>query len=498
MDELREGDSLRVDRVGARETTAMREAELEGLSTHGLRGFGRHDRSVALMMWDALLPVLLIIFTMPLAGSLGFRNYGTGEAIGALHPAMLILALLSPVLVGAAGGYESARDRFGGSLALVGRLVLVAALVVWIIWLLAAARGPEADLSQLAFYWLLLPLGWLLPRLADASRVGRRPQRVLLVGSGQTARQVNELVGRQRSRRVEVVGYIDDEPMAPGLEEPRLLGGLDDLGRVLASEHMDRVIVCFSLRNDREMRRVILQADSFGINVDVVPRMFDLLPQDPRGGSLGGMPLVSLRRPAPNVLERGAKRTVDVLGATALLMLLSPILVLVAMAIRLDDGGAILYRSNRVGRRGRQYAMLKYRTLAIGADHNEAQRVQALVAGERKPHRAPNVTRVGAVLRRLSIDELPQLINVLRGEMSLVGPRPILVSEAHGVPTWQRSRHDVRPGMTGLWQVLGRGQLQWEERMHLDYSYARHWSLATDLRIMVRTLPALLSRLGAS
>ena len=108
------------------------------------------------------------------------------------------------------------------------------------------------------------------------------------------------------------------------------------------------------------------------------------------------------------------------------------------------------------------------------------------------------MTRVGEVLRSLRIDEIPQLINVLIGQMSLVGPRPILVSEAHGVAPWQSARHSVRPGMTGPWQVLGRGQLRWEERMHLDLSYSRHWSLATDLRIIARTVPALFSRLGAS
>ena len=330
-----------------------------------------------------------------------------------------------------------------------------------------------------------------------SSRFNGRPEHVVLVGSGHVARQVGELLRRRQSDRTQLLGYVDDEPMTSVSGGLPLLGDLDDLDRVLARGGVDRLIVCFSSRTDREIRHVILKAEEFGVDVDVVPRLFDLLPQEPRGGSLGAMPLINVRRLAPNVLERGLKRTLDVAFAAGLLALLSPIFLVVAVAIRLDDGGPVLYRSTRVGRRGVPFAMTKFRTLATGADRDEAQRVQALVAGVLKPYQAPSVTRVGGLLRKTSIDELPQLINVLKGRMSLVGPRPILPGEAHGVPAWQRSRHAVRPGMTGLWQVLGRGQLRWEERMHLDYSYSRHWSLAMDLRIMARTLPAIFLRMGA-
>lgn len=467
-------------------------------SASGPSGSGRNDRSLMLMTWDAAFPVLLVGATAPIAGTRNFRHHDAGEAIGMLHPLVLLLALAAPILIGAAGGYESARDRTIGPPGLFARLVFVAATLTWVLWLLAAVGGTAADLGQLAIVFLILPLAWMAPRLVGALRIGRRAERVLLIGSGHTACRIAEVASLQQEGRVTVVGCVDDRPAEATPYQPRVLGGLDDLARLVTAESVDRVIVCFSLVSDKEMRRVVVDAEALGVDVDIVPRMFDLFPPSRRDDSVGELPLIRLRHRSPNALERAVKRTVDVAGSLLLLTVLSLPLLMIVIAIRLDDGGPVLYRSARVGRGGRAFRMLKYRTMAVGTDRDEAVRVRALVAGHHKPERAPGVTRVGAFLRSLSLDELPQLVNVLRGDMSLVGPRPILVSETHGVAPWQTARNWVRPGMTGLWQVAGRGRLRWDERMHLDLSYSRHWSLATDLKILVKTVPALFSRIGAS
>jgi lipopolysaccharide/colanic/teichoic acid biosynthesis glycosyltransferase len=203
----------------------------------------------------------------------------------------------------------------------------------------------------------------------------------------------------------------------------------------------------------------------------------------------------------------------DVLGATLLLALVSPLVAASALAIVLTDGRPVLFRQTRTGRDGRPFSILKFRTMRRDADSagigdlaaradqglatvDGAGEIASLVQ-ELKVARDDRVTPLGAFLRRSSLDELPQLLNVLKGDMSLVGPRPLRPFEARTLEPWQRARQELRPGLTGLWQVMGRSGIEWEERMELDYSYVSHWSFAFDLQILARTLPAVIRRDGA-
>jgi lipopolysaccharide/colanic/teichoic acid biosynthesis glycosyltransferase len=210
-------------------------------------------------------------------------------------------------------------------------------------------------------------------------------------------------------------------------------------------------------------------------------------------------PLVGVRAGAPSAPSRAIKRATDVLGAGVALLLLAPLMLLIALAIRFDSPGPALFAQRRVGRHGRVFVMLKFRTMVAGAQEMR----QALLVRSRDPHWLhidddPRVTRVGRLLRRSSLDELPQLWNVLRGQMSLVGPRPLVEVEHENAPTWARPRSDVNPGITGLWQVSGRTAIPFEEMLRLDGMYVTTWSLANDLWILVRTLPAVLSARGAN
>jgi lipopolysaccharide/colanic/teichoic acid biosynthesis glycosyltransferase len=207
------------------------------------------------------------------------------------------------------------------------------------------------------------------------------------------------------------------------------------------------------------------------------------------------------------LLVQGARRTLDIMVAAALLLVLSPLLLLVALAVRIDTGGPSLFRQSRVGRGMREFTMFKFRTMQSGADttpHREY--VQALIGDERGPERGRlyklsvdnRVTRVGRVLRNWSLDELPQLINVLLGQMALVGPRPVIPYEVEKYPEAYLSRFDVKPGLTGLWQVSGRNQRTYEEMVNFDLQYARESSLLLDLRILVKTIPVVLGRQGVA
>ena len=208
----------------------------------------------------------------------------------------------------------------------------------------------------------------------------------------------------------------------------------------------------------------------------------------------------------PLLARVAAKRTLDVIFAGLALLILAPVLVAVALAVRLDSGGPVLFRQQRVGRGGALFTCLKFRTMVHNADQAIHERAFAqVVAGAavsddpRAPFklaRDPRVTRVGALLRRTSLDELPQLWNVLRGDMSLVGPRPAIPYELRHYRPWQHARHNVKPGITGLWQVYGRGAMAFDDMMALDVRYATEWTFWLDVKLLALTLPAIIRQRG--
>ncbi|XXU33766.1 exopolysaccharide biosynthesis polyprenyl glycosylphosphotransferase [Sorangium sp. So ce1000] len=198
--------------------------------------------------------------------------------------------------------------------------------------------------------------------------------------------------------------------------------------------------------------------------------------------------------------QMAAKRVLDILVSSCLLVLLSPLLLVVAALIALTSPGPILFRQERVGRYGRTFEMLKFRSMVVNA---EALRSSLMTRNEQagpvfKIKNDPRVTRVGSILRKYSIDELPQLVNVLRGDMALVGPRPPLPSEVEKYEAWQRRRLSVRPGLTCVWQVSGRNNISFEEWMYLDMRYIDHWSIAEDIKLILKTVPVVIAGRGAS
>jgi lipopolysaccharide/colanic/teichoic acid biosynthesis glycosyltransferase len=209
--------------------------------------------------------------------------------------------------------------------------------------------------------------------------------------------------------------------------------------------------------------------------------------------------MLDINPPVLSLSSRVAKRLLDLLGSAALLMILGPLMALIALAIRLDSPGRALFAQERIGKDGRPFRLLKFRSMVRDAEQQTAE----LAILSKDPHwlhldHDPRITRVGRRLRMTSVDELPQLVNVLKGEMSLVGPRPLIASENERVDGWARSRLNLTPGITGLWQVLGRTSIPFEEMVKLDYLYVANWSLWTDIRLILRTLPAVIARRGAN
>jgi exopolysaccharide biosynthesis polyprenyl glycosylphosphotransferase len=321
---------------------------------------------------------------------------------------------------------------------------------------------------------------------------------VLIVGSGNVARLLAEKMGKHRSYGLNIVGFVDHDAGAatnggPPLE---LLGTTSELRQIVHQRRIDRVVVAFSNDSHEDTLDVIRRLQDQRVQVDIVPRMFEVLGTSAQLHAIEGIPLVGLALPRLSSSSRFLKRSFDLVGAMFGLVVLSPVFLLTALAIKLDSRGPVFFRQVRMGEDERTFRIFKFRTMVVDAETRKQEVAHLNMHREDDPRMFkvpsdPRVTRVGAFLRRSRIDELPQLINVVRGEMSLVGPRPLILDEDRYVERWARRRLSLRPGITGLWQVLGASDIPFEEMTKLDYLYVTNWSLREDVRLILRTIPSL-------
>jgi exopolysaccharide biosynthesis polyprenyl glycosylphosphotransferase len=329
----------------------------------------------------------------------------------------------------------------------------------------------------------------------------------LVVGRGREAALCVREMRARRELGYRVIGVVGTGADVAGgeFEGVPVLCGLDGLTDAIRETRANEVIITDTSVPGELLFDVMMRVGRPGVEFRVAPTLFNCLPRKTEVDQIGQLPVVTLFREPLGQGARLVKRTADVLLAAAALLLLAPVWLLVALLIKLDSRGPVLYRQERVGMDGRIFLFLKFRTMRTGADdasHREYQR--KYIAGQPdtnlgdaarpvyKMHSDPRVTRVGRVLRRLSLDELPQLLNVLRGDMSVVGPRPPIPYEVESYALSHRRRLDVKPGLTGLWQVSGRNRLSFEEMVKLDLYYIENWSLWLDLKIILRTLPVML------
>ena len=339
---------------------------------------------------------------------------------------------------------------------------------------------------------LLIPVG---RRLVVRAFGPPTVTRILVVGTGQVAKRLTARLSRCSDTHV--VGYVDHVDHAA--ERPTaVLGGLVDLPYLCKEHRIDRIIVAFLRTPDQDTLELLRRLRG-QVPISIIPRLYELHSWRTEIEELHGLPLMHVPPAALGRSAQWTKRLVDVVGSALAILLLLPVGLVLAAAIRLDTPGPVFFRQERSGRGGRPFRMSKFRTMTADAwAHRATLAASNEVDGPLfKMKHDPRVTRVGRFLRRTSIDELPQLINVLRGEMSLVGPRPLPVEESDRLKGAALTRFDVAPGMTGLWQVSGRSDLSYADLQHLDSVYVRSWSLLWDLRILLATPRSVFARRGA-
>ncbi|HTT88951.1 MAG TPA: sugar transferase [Acidimicrobiales bacterium] len=321
--------------------------------------------------------------------------------------------------------------------------------------------------------------------------------RVIIVGSGVVA---TSLAGRMRRfPDIRLLGFVDDDPHLPDAELlSTYLGPISSLPSVCRTMQVDRVLVAFSRSTPTSVTEVLRQLPP-SVRISVVPRLFELVTWQSQMEELHGLTVMDVAPPRLGLLNRTAKRSLDIVASAALLLVSLPAMAVIAVAIKLTSPGPVLFVQDRVGYKGATFKMIKFRTMQVGADVVKLDlRAHNDVDGPLfKLHNDHRVTAVGRFLRKTSLDELPQLLNVLVGNMSLVGPRPFVPDESAGIDGWATRRFEVRPGMTGLWQTSGRNDLPFEELRQLDYAYVASWSLWWDLKILWHTPGSVLHKHGA-
>jgi exopolysaccharide biosynthesis polyprenyl glycosylphosphotransferase len=331
---------------------------------------------------------------------------------------------------------------------------------------------------------------------------GHCTRRVVVVGRGGAALELSARVRRENYAGLDVVGLCvtpaDRDRVAGVAGVP--VGGLEDVVAMAARLGADTIAVTSASETAAQyLRQLSWQLEGTGIELLVAPGLIEVAGPRLHIRPFEGLPLLAVEQPRfegwRRVVKSGMDRSVAALG----LLVLTPVWLAIAIAVRLESSGPVLYRQERVGHNGRPFTMLKFRSMVVGADRQVDQLRDANISDGLlfKMREDPRVTRVGRLLRRLSLDELPQLLNVLGGSMSLVGPRPPLPVEVARYDSSVSRRLLVKPGLTGLWQVSGRSDLPWEEAVRLDLRYVENWSLATDLLIIGKTARAVLSRSGA-
>jgi exopolysaccharide biosynthesis polyprenyl glycosylphosphotransferase len=335
---------------------------------------------------------------------------------------------------------------------------------------------------------VLVPFGRrLVVRMFDPT-----VSRILVIGTGPISDRLTSRL--QRCPDTLVVGHVDDN--AP--TGARVLGGLADLPDVCDAYEIDRVIVGFPNTSDAIVLEALRQLEG-QVPVSEIPRYFELHNWRSEAEELHGLTLMHLPTASLGPSARIMKRLIDVTLATCALVLASPVLVIIAAAIKLDSPGPVFFRQERIGRAGKPFQIFKFRSMTADAwqRRDTVTQLNEVDGPLFKMENDPRVTRVGAFIRKTSLDELPQLINVVRGEMSLVGPRPLPTEESDRIGGAGLARLDVKPGITGLWQVCGRSDLTYADLQHLDSVYVRSWSLMWDLRIMMQTPKVVFGRSGA-
>jgi exopolysaccharide biosynthesis polyprenyl glycosylphosphotransferase len=356
-------------------------------------------------------------------------------------------------------------------------------------------------LWAIVFTILLLSLARLMQRWirAELRRRGLGVARVLIVGAGELGRTVMRTIVANPALGYQIAGFVDDNPSKAELGRFKNFGGLEQVEEMLRNEPVDEVLITLPWMYQRKIVGLVRACERVGVRARVVPDIFQLSLSRLDVDDIGGIPLVGIKEATISRPGRLFKRVLDVVAALLVLGLNGPLMLLAAWLIKLESPGPALFKQTRIGERGQPFTIYKFRSMRQDAEE-QVGALQSLNEASGplfKIKDDPRVTRIGKLLRRTSFDEVPQFYNVLRGEMSVVGPRPALPQEVAQYQHWHLQRLDVRPGITGLWQISGRSDLTFDEGCLLDIYYIENWSFSLDIIVMLRTIPRVLFGSGA-
>jgi exopolysaccharide biosynthesis polyprenyl glycosylphosphotransferase len=464
----------------------------------------RHSTGLRLLLAVVDASAALVVLWLALS-----VRFGTGGIVNPLvtalpNPGLALLAYAVgwPVALWSQGLYRlRVRLTLRGELLDVLRATALFAAAVLSILFLAKLVDVSRGVLALVFPGLAVgaiaarrAIAWILVQLRVR---GRNTRFVLILGANGRAEAFADLVEAQSALGLRVIGHLTVDGDPPTVTRP-ILGALGDLEDVIHAQVVDEVAICLPVSQWARIDEIARLCEEEGKIVRIPIYVLEHTLSTGRVEEVAGLPIYSIVTGPDRVLGLVAKRAVDIVGAVLLLVVLLPLAIAIAIAIRLDSPGPVHFRQRRVGLHGRTVEVVKFRSMARDAedrrdglaDRNEIQGHAFKVTDD------PRITRVGRWLRRMSLDELPQLWNVLRGEMSLVGPRPPLPSEVSGYDIWHRRRLSMKPGMTGLWQVRARREPDFDRWVEDDLEYIDRWSLWLDMRIMLRTIPAVLGREG--
>ena len=466
----------------------------------------RQARAVAVGL--RLMDLTLIAFAFPLAYAV--RDGLVTASLPGLYPIARywpFVALSLLLWIGAASiarVYDVYRTRsITSELFRMSRAVGVQALLV-------AAAGfllHQHDVSRLlvgiylVISWALLGGSRVVVRLVAHAvrRRGYNTRTFAVVGTDDLSLDLHEALLSRAHWGYEFAGFVLDGRGPTAKLPGKVLGSLDELAQVLERHVIDLVVISAAPDRMKDLERAVAICDEQGVPVKLALNLLPARDAHLEVEELEGIPLLSLASGPQDLIPLLAKRAFDITLSVLGLVLLSPLLAFVAVAVRLDSPGPVLFRQRRVGLNGREFTLYKFRSMRVGAE-DELHALQAHNEADGpvfKMREDPRVTGVGRFIRRMSIDELPQLWNVFRGEMSVVGPRPPIPEEVRRYQRWQRRRLSMKPGITCTWQVSGRSDLEFDRWMELDLAYIDSWSLWGDLQIVARTIPAVLLRRGA-
>jgi exopolysaccharide biosynthesis polyprenyl glycosylphosphotransferase len=430
---------------------------------------------------------------------------GGVEGHGSTGPGMefLLFAVSLPLWIVAAklfGLYD--KDDARADHSTVDELARVMLLMTTGAFVLGLVTGyVDPNTTKVLLFWALGVLFVTVAR-AVARLIARRThtyvQNAVIVGAGDVGQLVARKLQQHPEYGINLVGFVDDDPRPPrsDLQHPTVLGSPAALPELVRTLHIDRVIVAFSHDSAEETLPLISSLRQCTVQIDIVPRLFEIVGPTASVHTLEGMPVVGLPAARIGRSSRMLKRAIDIVGASVLLVLTAPLFAVAAWKIRRSSPGPIFFRQRRLGMNQREFTMLKFRTMRPDADEGpHREYIRATMEGEVTPgtnglfklDRTAAVTKPGRWLRKSSLDELPQLINVLRGDMSLVGPRPCLPYEVEHFQPHHFERFLVPAGLTGLWQITARAHSQFGEALEMDVVYVRNWSLSLDLHLLLRT-----------